>query len=160
MNPIFYARLERILERRKELLLRLSEKEIILPTAEEIVEINKVIMQEHKGIFGIRDVNLLESAIGAIVNKMEYEEEKNLTALGSILFARIIKNHPFIDGNKRTAVVSLEMFLEQNARTLDLSNDRLYTLAVKVARGDMGEEEVAQELKSPSRHYPGFRVKP
>ncbi len=64
LSPLFYRKLEVILNRRKELLLKLSEKDLILPTAEEIIEINRVIMKEHKGVFGLRDKNLVESAIG------------------------------------------------------------------------------------------------
>ncbi|WP_343122631.1 type II toxin-antitoxin system death-on-curing family toxin [Hydrogenivirga sp. 128-5-R1-1] len=81
-------------------------------------------------------------------------------ALAGILFFRIIKDRPFIEGNKRTAVVATEMFLEQNGAQLTLSNDRLYVLAVKVAKGELTEEEVAEELRSsPPRKglTPGLR---
>ncbi|EDP75090.1 hypothetical protein [Hydrogenivirga sp. 128-5-R1-1] len=63
MDPIFHSRLERILERRKELLLKLSEKEVILPTVDEIVEVNNAILQEHKGEFGVRGYEPLFLAV-------------------------------------------------------------------------------------------------
>ncbi len=136
-SPLFYRRVEAILDRRKDLLLKLSEKDLILPTGEEVVEINRLIMQEHKGVFGVRDRNLLESAIASAVNKKEYEGERDLFSLGFTLFSKLIQNHPFVDGNKRTAVVVFEYFMEMNGQELLLSNDRLYTLAVSVARGEI-----------------------
>ncbi len=135
-SPLFYKRVSNILERRKELLLKLSEKELILPTTEEVVEINRVIMQEHKGVFGVRDRNLVESAIASVINKKEYEGENDLFSLGFNLFSKLIQNHPFVDGNKRTAVVVFEYFMEINGQELLLSNDQLYTLAVSVAKGE------------------------
>jgi len=135
-SPLFYKRVSNILERRKELLLKLSEEELILPTTEEVVEINRVIMQEHKGIFGVRDRNLLESAIASVINKKEYEGENDLFSLGFTLFSKLIQNRPFVDCNKGTAVVVFEYFMEINGQELLLSNDQLYTLAVSVAKGE------------------------
>lgn len=135
-SPLFYKRVSNILERRKELLLKLSEKELILPTTEEVVEINRVIMQEHKGIFGVRDRNLVESAIASVINKKEYEGENDLFSLGFTLFSKLIQNRPFVDCNKGTAVVVFEYFMEINGQELLLSNDQLYTLAVSVAKGE------------------------
>lgn len=134
-NPLFYRRIENIIERRKGLLLKLSEKDLILPTAEEIIEINRVIMQEHKGVFGIRDRNLIESAIASVINRKEYEGEEDLFSLGFVLFSKLIQNHPFVDGNKRTAVVAFEYFMELNGKQLELTNDQLYRLAIEVATG-------------------------
>lgn len=135
-SPLFYKRVSNILERRKELLLKLSEEELILPTTEEVVEINRVIMQEHKGIFGVRDRNLVESAIASVINKKEYEGENDLFSLGFTLFSKLIQNRPFVDCNKGTAVVVFEYFMEINGQELLLSNDQLYTLAVSVAKGE------------------------
>ncbi len=152
MNLLSHSRLERILEKRKELLLKLSEKEVILPTVDEIVEVNKAIVQEHKGEFGVRDYEPLDLAIKEMQNK-----EGDIYALAGILFSRIIRDRPFIEGNKRTAVVATEMFLEQNGAHLTLSNDRLYTLAIKVAKGEMAEEDVAEELRgSPTQPKRGL----
>jgi death-on-curing protein len=147
LSPLFYERVKDVIQKRKEVLLKLAEKEFIELTAEEVIEINRIIMLEHKGIFGVRDRNLVESSVAAILNKHLYEGEKNLFALGSVLFFRIIKNHPFIDGNKRTALISLEVFLEQNGIVLDLENDHLYKLAMWVAKGELSEEKVVELLK-------------
>ncbi len=95
-SPLFYKRVSNILERRKELLLKLSEEELILPTTEEVVEINRVIMQEHKGIFGVRDRNLLESAIASVINKKEYEGENDLFLLALLFFQNLYKTVPLL----------------------------------------------------------------
>ena len=152
MSTLFHSRLERILEKRKDLLLKLSEKEVILPTINEIVEVNKAIVQEHKGEFRVRNYEPLSLAIKEMQNK-----EGDIYALAGIPFFRIVRDRPFIEGNKRTAVVATEMFLEQNGAHLTLSNDRLYTLAIRVAKGEITEGDVAEELRdSPTQPRRGL----
>ena len=106
------------------------------------MEVNKAILQEHKGKFGVRDYELLDLVIKEMQNK-----EGDVYTLAGILFFRIIRDRSFIEGNKRTAVVATEIFLEQNGAQLTLSNDRLYTLAIKETREEMTEEDVTKELK-------------
>lgn len=62
--------------------------------------------------------------------------KNDLFSLGFTLFSKLIQNYPFVDGNKRTAVVVFEYFMEINGQELLLSNDQLYTLAVSVAKGE------------------------
>jgi death-on-curing protein len=145
-NPVFYNRLTRILRKRKELLYKLAEKDIIFVPIEDIVEINRIIMLEHKGIHGVRDSNLLESAASSIINKYEYEGEKDKGKLGIILMERLIKNHPFIDGNKRTAIVAMEMFLDANLIELEMNNDWLYKIAYMVAKNEITIDRIFQKL--------------
>lgn len=114
ISPFFRDYLEFILSIKKELLLKLSEKELILPTVEEIIEINKTIMLEHRGNFGVRDAKLIDMAIVYVLHKKEYEQVNDIKKLGLILFEKLIHNRPFIDGNKRTAIVALDYFLLVN----------------------------------------------
>jgi len=147
LSPLFYDKLGKIIEKRKELLLRLAEKDFVNLTVDEVVEINHVIMLEHKGVFGVRDYNLIDSSLSAVMNKYLHEGEKDLYSLGSVLFTELIRTRPFMDGNKRTAVVALELFLEQNGVSLTTTNDALYRLALGVAKGEIDEEEVIKFLK-------------
>ncbi len=112
-NIYLQLKIKELIDRRKELLLKLSEKDIILLSAKEIVEINKAVIFESNGIFGISDKNLVESSAGAVLNAYHYKNEKDIRHLGLILFSRIIKNRPFTDGNKRTACISLDLFLDK-----------------------------------------------
>jgi len=59
----------------------------------------------------------------------------------AILFYLLIKNHPFVDGNKRTAFLALMRFLNINGYTLDATSDELYQFTVDVASSALGKEE-------------------
>jgi len=58
----------------------------------------------------------------------------------------LIKNHPFVDGNKRVAYATMRIFLEVNGYRLDLSQDENYELVMAVAEGRLSKEEVAANL--------------
>jgi death on curing protein len=58
----------------------------------------------------------------------------------------IAKNHPFIDGNKRTAFAVMETFLELNGYTLLLDNEAAYELVIQVAQGEINKEELTAKL--------------
>ena len=57
-------------------------------------------------------------------------------------------NHPFIDGNKRTAFAVMDTFLRLNGCALNLTDDRAYDLVMRVARGTMTKEELSAEFES------------
>ena len=126
-----------IIRERLELLFRLSEKDFIVPTVEVAIEVNREVMELFGGVFGIRDEGLLRSSIEAVFNYAHYRDEKRVEVLAFVLFERIIRNHPFIDGNKRTAVVLCEFMLRLNGIQKKISNDVFYQLAYAVARGEV-----------------------
>ncbi|MBT9168454.1 MAG: hypothetical protein DDT19_01799 [Syntrophomonadaceae bacterium] len=146
-NPIFYNRLNGILQKRRELFYKLSEKDIIFVSAEEVAEINRVIMAGYKGIHGVNR-DLLESAVASAINKYEYKNEKDKIRLGAILMERIIKNHPFVDGNKRTAIAAMEMFFDANLVKAEMSNDFLYKTAYIVAQNKVTTDELCDRFCS------------
>ncbi|MEG4807016.1 type II toxin-antitoxin system death-on-curing family toxin [Microcoleus sp. F8-D1] len=101
------------------------------------------------GTLGVRDEGLLESALA----------QPQATFGGHILHPTISEqaaaylyhtamNHPFIDGNKRTAFAVTDTFLRLNGCTLNLTDDRVYDLVMRVARGTMTKEELATEFES------------
>ena len=85
--------------------------------------------------FGTRYPNILESCIGApfqtFYSKPLY---KKLTGKAAILFYLMVKNHPFEDGNKRIAVMTLFVFLFRNRKWLRVTNEGLYKFAVGIAK--------------------------
>jgi death-on-curing protein len=66
----------------------------------------------------------------------------DLFSKAAILFYLLVKNHPFIDGNKRTAALALIEFLERNGYTLSATNDELYQFTIDVASSVLTKEEV------------------
>lgn len=94
---------------------------------------------------GARDAvlseNQLESALARPQNAASYADA-DLIGQAATLFWAIISNHPFRDGNKRTAVVLLYAFLRTNDGDLALSDDELFSLAMTVAAGSFSVEQV------------------
>lgn len=97
---------------------------------------------EHGGGAGVRDATLLESAMARPQNRAAYGEP-DLAALAAAYAFGIARNHPFVDGNKRTAVVVSETFLVRNGGWLDASDAEVVVTFLALAAGELAEEELA-----------------
>src|SRR5690349_17399797 len=86
------------------------------------------------GAEGIRDLGLLESALARPINKYNYGE-RDLAALAAAYGYGVAKNHPFIDGNKRTALASMIVFLGLNKNDLEASPAELTAVILSLAAG-------------------------
>lgn len=103
-------------------------------------------LDEHGGLSGIRDVGLFESAM---------ERPKNLDAYGTpdeadlaaSYACGLAKNHPFSDGNKRTAYVAMELFLVLNGYQLTSTDADSVLTMLQVASGDVEEETLATWIR-------------
>ena len=100
-------------------------------------------LRAHGGRWGIRDETLLESALARPQQKWAYESGAVLTDLAAAYGFGIAKNHPFIDGNKRTAFMTLFSFLYANGVHLQASEPEAVTVMLGVASGELGEAELA-----------------
>ena len=97
---------------------------------------------------GVRDEGLLESALsqpkasffGELLHPTIHEQA------AAILY-HLAKNHPFLDGNKRTAYGAMETFLRLNGYNLALSNEESYNMVIQVAQGEMSKEELSLLLE-------------
>ena len=103
---------------------------------------------EHGGDDGVRDIGLLESALARAKNIAAYEPEADIARLAAAYGFGIAKNHPFIDGNKRTALVATRTFLILNGYTLQASPVDKYTTFLQLAEGSLSEEELANWLRT------------
>ena len=99
-------------------------------------------LAEHGGGDGIRDAGMLDSAMARPRNLADYGEP-DTAALAAAYAYGIARNHPFVDGNKRTAAVVSETFLLLNGHTLDASDAELVVAFVALAAGDLSENELA-----------------
>ena len=96
----------------------------------------------HGGGSGIRDEGLLESALARPQNVAAYEDP-DLAALAASYAFGIARNHPFVDGNKRTALVVCETFIIDNGSSLNASEPELAVLFESLAAGNVSENELA-----------------
>ncbi|QOT70684.1 type II toxin-antitoxin system death-on-curing family toxin [Sphingobium fuliginis] len=105
---------------------------------------------ENGGDDGIRDEGLLDSAITRPLNLATYGQPDvaDLAAAYAFGFAR---NHPFVDGNKRTAAVVNETFLVLNGHELAATDAELVVAYVALAAGELSEEEVAVWFRQHTR---------
>ncbi|KWV93734.1 type II toxin-antitoxin system death-on-curing family toxin [Erythrobacter sp. AP23] len=99
-------------------------------------------LAEHGGGDGIRDAGMLDSAMTRPRNLAEYGEP-DAAALAAAYAYGIARNHPFVDGNKRTAAVVSETFLMLNGHTLDATDAELVVAFVALAAGELSEDELA-----------------
>lgn len=92
----------------------------------EVLFIHSVIIDETGGVHGIRDMGLLESALAQPQQSFAGQDlYPSVVEKAAALITSLAKNHPFIDGNKRTSAVVMGLFLELNGSTLHATNDEL-----------------------------------
>jgi death-on-curing protein len=105
-------------------------------------------LAEHGGTSGVRDEGLLESALARPQQLHAYgDPPPDLADLAAALAHGLARNHPFLDGNKRTAAVACETFLELNGATLEADDLELYPLYLALAEGKLGERDFAAWLR-------------
>ncbi len=116
---------------------------------EEIVyAIHKRQLAEHGGAEGVRDANLLLSALARPRNLWAYSEAKpDLAALGAAYAFGIARNHPFVDGNKRVALVVCRTFLQLNGVDITANQEEKVEAFLALAAGGMTEGELAAWLR-------------
>ena len=107
-----------------------------------VLEMHARQLAEHGGGQGIRDEGLLDSALQRPIDKANYGEP-DIADIAAVYAYGIARNHPFIDGNKRTALVASRAFLLYNGFQITASKeDRLNTF-LSLASGTLGEDELA-----------------
>ena len=101
----------------------------------------------HGGAPGIRDAGLLESALMRPENLAAYGQPDVFDCAAAYAFG-LAKNHPFIDGNKRTAFVCTELFLALNGRELTADDASCVATMLALAAGDLDEAAFAAWLRA------------
>jgi death-on-curing protein len=92
---------------------------------------------------GVRDLGLLESALGRPMNKFAYGEA-GLAALAAAYAYGIAKNHPFVDGNKRAAFASIIVFLGLNGIDFLVAPEEATAVILALAAGEVSEDALAR----------------
>ena len=113
---------------------------------EAVIDLHAELLEEHGGAPGLRDRGGLESALARPRQLHAYEPDADLHALAAACAGGIIRNHPFVDGNKRAAFVTLGVFLTLNGLYLDATEQAAERIIVELADGRLNEAELAAWL--------------
>ena len=121
-------------------------------TPEQVLFIHHRIIEETGGSHGIRDISLLQSAVARPESSFDGKDlYTDLVTKAASLMHSIIKNHPFVDGNKRTAITSASIFLFRNGFRVTASNRELELFTLSVASKDVELTEIAGWFKKHSK---------
>jgi death-on-curing protein len=118
--------------------------EPVFLTLEEVIAIHRDQLERYGGGPGIRDLELLKSAVA--IPSAGYGNDylhSNIFEMAAAYLFHIIRNHPFVDGNKRTGVVSAMVFLMMNGTELHASEGKLEAMVRSVAEGKMDKAMAA-----------------
>ncbi|MDP6788394.1 MAG: type II toxin-antitoxin system death-on-curing family toxin [Rhodospirillales bacterium] len=119
-------------------------KEPIWLLTDAIVAVQSTLIAEHGGLSGVRDPDLLESALAQARTRYAYDPETTLFDLAAAYAFGLARSHPFLDGNKRIAITAVAMFLGVNDfRFVPDKLDALKTF-LALAAGGVEESELAQ----------------
>jgi death-on-curing protein len=110
---------------------------------EVVLAIHDEQLAEHGGQPGVRDRGLLESAMARPQNQFACDEHSIARLAASYAFG-ISRNHPFLDGNRRTSLVVAELFLELNGLELTATDAQCVTTFLQLAAGELSEEQLAE----------------
>jgi len=123
--------------------------DIIFLTLAEVVEIHTDQTERYGGSSGVRDMGLLSSATAMPYASFSSEFlHADIYEMAAAYAFHICQNHPFIDGNKRTALASALVFLAINGISISDTKGRLYDSMIAIAEGEMNKTEFAKTLKS------------
>lgn len=104
---------------------------------------------EHGGLAGVRDSGMLDSALSRPENKAAYEDAE-LSELAAAYAFGLARNHPFADGNKRSALIAIEVFLLLNSYELIASESDCVITILSLADGHLDEEQLAVWIRENS----------
>lgn len=114
---------------------------------EEVLVIHRANIVRFGGSHGLRDEGALESALNAAEARHYYEEADVVTCAATYGF-HLCQAHAFVDGNKRIAAITCELFLRDNGLTLGITNEEVVETFLKIASSEMGRDELEGFLRA------------
>src|SRR6185436_2076921 len=119
-------------------------------TREECLALHDLMLSDYGGVAGVRDENMLESALAKPRHHFNYGKPSMAELAASYAFG-IVKNHPFLDGNKRTGFMMAVGFLERNDYEVLASEEEAVLKTIALAAGELSEAKYAKWLKATSK---------
>ncbi len=113
----------------------------VLP--EIVMAVHQMLLTEHGGLAGVRDRALLDSALNRPLQSLSDRTDMSITDLAASYAFGLIKNHPFVDGNKRIAFSIAAIFLEINGQTLNAPEAETVVVFQQLAAGNISEAKLA-----------------
>ena len=122
--------------------------EPVFLTFAEIIEIHDYQISRFGGAAGVRDIELLKSAIGmpSATFGGEFLHPSVIEMAAAYLY-HLVENHPFVDGNKRVGAMAALIFLDMNGFEIDASDEDFTAMVLKVASGEMMKSEISLFLR-------------
>jgi len=123
-------------------------------TAEEVLALHCYLMSEcwNEPLYGLRDAGLLESAVNRPLTASLYGNA-DLFDQAARLWEGLVANHPFLQGNKRTAYAAMELFLRLNGWMCDATDEQLIDMCLDLATGRIKSGEAVKWLREHSTTY-------
>lgn len=114
---------------------------------DDVLEIHAGQVAEHGGSDRLRDRALLESAVAQPMAAFDGQFlNEDLFAMAAVLLLSLVKNHPFVDGNKRTALLAALTFLDLNGHPIESPSPLLDAMTLEAAAGGLAKREIARRL--------------
>ena len=104
-------------------------------------------IREHGGLPGMRDENVLESALARPQQGWHYADPTDLAKLGAAYAFGLVRNRPYRDGNKRIGFLAMVTFLGMNGHEFEASDAEVVAEILALAEGKIAEEELADRLR-------------
>lgn len=128
---------------------------MIYLTAERILFLHSRLISETRGSHGVHDIGLLLAAVARPQATFEKQDlYPNLFSKAAALMESFVKNHPFVDGNKRTGIGAAAMFLALNGFHIAATNEQIVTFTIEVAKGNLSLAEIIKWLEAHSTPGP------
>ncbi len=117
-------------------------------SVDDVLDLHAWVLDRYGGGAGIRDRGLLESAVAQPASSFGGEfVHGDLFAMAAAYLFHIVRNHPFVDGNKRAGLMAALVFLDLNGVSLLEHSEALYDLTIAVAEGRCDKAGIARELR-------------
>ncbi len=114
----------------------------------EVEKIHDILIDRFGGAKGIRDKGILESAIGRPFQTFDGKDlYPDPVDKAAAIFESIVSNHPFVDGNKRTAYVLLRLILKRNQLDINVDQDVKYDFVIKAAKGELTFDKIREWIR-------------
>ena len=118
-------------------------------TVEDIMNIHSQAIDMYGGLDGVRDYGAIDSVIQGIYLTFDEEElYPTVVDKASFLAYGLIKNHAFLDGNKRVGVATMLVFLQMNGYNIECTNEQLIDFGLGVAKSELEQPEIAEWIES------------
>jgi death-on-curing protein len=119
---------------------------------DEVLALHADQLRRYGGSSGVRDRGLLESALAAPRATFGGDLlHGSIPEMAAAYLFHLVRNHPFLDGNKRTGLMAALVFLELNGLSLEVDPDALYALVMGVASGETSKAEIAVFIQRHAR---------